>query len=271
MTSVSERIAPPSRQGCAIECSEGGSVLPVHSVSLAFLLLATLAGCAPKHPDASLCSHAYLPTSEGVGWTYSDAHGSGVREEWTRVVTRVEPGRAVDLTRTWSDVSRRSDVQRWECRPEGLAWLLTGAKEDLEFHSVTLDGVTLPVGLAPGMTWTSVLNVEYTIRALTYHEVSTSTSMSGPIETLTVPAGTFQALPITTQSLNERTLLPGTVPQLIHEVSRAWYVEGVGMVRRSYGPAGQGPAPQQVGPGDSFEEKTVTELVRFQGPPSTTP
>ncbi len=135
----------------------------------------------------------------------------------------------------------------WKCTPAGLALLAPGggvsgtiSTSGLSFEFTTTDysGVTLPKSVAAGDTWTQTLTLhgENTLpggTAVTADGTDTTDFTAAGMESITVPAGTFQAMRIdvVTVFTIETTVSGTTVPVTLNITGSVWYAPGIGMVK----------------------------------------
>jgi len=117
-----------------------------------------------------------------------------------------------------------------------------GPKVRIETEKI--EGVLMPEGLRDGSTWTSSYVMKMTPEdgslpayARMSSEVSVVNTVVGE-ETITVPAGTFNALKVESVSttITAMTGLPVSVPPSETTVTEyEWWVKGVGMVKSESG------------------------------------
>lgn len=203
-------------------------------------------GGAPtaESPGATtgVCANAYFPVVEGAIWSYVVTGGPTGTTSYTDMISEVNPNSFI-LTTEFPDLTR---TQRWSCNAEGLVALdyggssATVAVSDLQavFDTTQVTGMTLPASIAQGDTWSQVFILEGT-QTLPGDQSATSegdvqfSSTAGGMESITVPAGTFEALRVESTSTMEITVeLSGfKVPTTIEGTSIRWYAPGVGLVR----------------------------------------
>ncbi len=177
---------------------------------------------------------------------------------WRYAVQSIDIG-SYDITHTINAVSESgfsvtlvystglSVTQNWTCSggdllvmdaPGGASGSLVSSQTFTEFHSDENSGVTLPCSVAEGDMW------EQDMRASS--QVSLPDGMSGSgegwynasyqamgRETVTVPAGTFDALVIMVYPVFDLTVsVDGMeIPVPVEMMGMLWYAEGVGLVK----------------------------------------
>ena len=194
---------------------------------------------------ANACDHPYLPLRSGASWSYDSSEG-GMTWNVTSAGGSAESASAA-MAFSMAEVTF---TVNWTCSSGGITSYDFGNITSSAFGEiVTLDivnssGSWLPPAesLVPGYSWsnayTMVVSSSFEGASV---ELTTSTSESwsvGGMETISVPAGTFDALRIDGTSTVEMsgfmgiTVPPSTTSQTF------WFAEGVGIVR--YASSGEG-------------------------------
>lgn len=140
-------------------------------------------------------------------------------------------------------------TQTWTCSGEGLlqpefSQLPTAEEFTLTVEFVESSGLTIPAAdqFQPGTTWTThyVANATLSDSGAGEMTMAQTTDLThtvvGP-ETITVPAGTFEAMRVeTTGNVSSVTSVGGvSVPPMELPMSFvSWYAEGVGLVRQDW-------------------------------------
>lgn len=215
---------------------------------------------------SGLCANAYYPVREGATWTYQSSGGPLGGYGFTDTITAVRED-GFTLTSQFDDLTR---TQEWACRTEGLVALQLGGTSAATLNSqdmqLTLDvgnvsGVTFPSEIAPGDQWEHALEFTGTMNVggqeIEANGSARSTFNAIGNESVTVPAGTFDAIKIRVDStININGVFQGVaVPVTISSPYDYWFVQGVGWVKAS----GTG----DVG-GESFSE--TIELQSYNIP-----
>jgi len=191
---------------------------------------------------SGLCANAYYPVRQGATWTYSSSGGPTGGYGFTDTITSVgEDG--FTLTSQFGDLTR---TQKWACQPEGLVALELGGTSAATLNNdnmkVTLDvdhvsGVTFPSEIQPGDTWQHALEFTGKISVggqdidATGDAKSSFQAMGN--ESVTVPAGTFDALKIHIETtINISGDFNGVAfPVTVSSPYDYWFVQGVGWVK----------------------------------------
>lgn len=178
------------------------------------------------------CANPYLPVVEGASWTYDFTTSSGT----------------VPLTQTISDVGSdgflmmtdNPDISfaiTWKCSQQGLYWLQstggmfagvfqsaagTGTVETLSYA-----GVSIPTNVHVGDSWST--DEEITANAFGVNETFTihTDYRAVGMETVTVPAGTFDALRVDMEASNDSQTLPVTIQ------GSTWFAADIGQVKNA--------------------------------------
>lgn len=193
---------------------------------------------------SGLCANAYFPVREGATWTYTSSGGPMGGYGFTDTITSVRED-GFTLTSQFDDLTR---TQEWACRMEGLVAMQLGGTSAATLNSqdmqLTLDvnnvsGVTFPSQIAPGDQWQHALEFTGNMIVASQEIQATGSAQSSftavGIESVTVPAGTFEALKIRVDStININGIFQGiSVPVTVSSPYDYWFVEGVGWVKAS--------------------------------------
>jgi hypothetical protein len=198
------------------------------------------------YPAQSACDHPYFPLREEATWTYlMTSEGETYTWHWTVVEV------TGDLRQASAIVEANFDDEfhvtyHWECTEEGVFSFDYGSigfeAFDLEgvtfsFDVVDTDGVMLPPAseFVPGASWQN----NYTVRAsfaIEGQSFSSTTQHAGShtavdFETVTVRAGTFEAMRVDGRSSSTTTVFGQSTSS--SSSSTQWYAYGIGWVRTS--------------------------------------
>ena len=212
------------------------------------------------------CANAYYPVREGATWTYSSTGGPTGGYGFTDTITSVRE-EGFTLTTKFDELTR---TQEWGCQPEGLVALQLGgtsaatlntANMKVDFDVNHVSGVTFPSSIHPGDTWQHAL--EFTAKLTVGGQAMNATGDAKSsfqaigVESVTVPAGTFDAMKIHIETaINFNGIFNGiSFPVTVSSPYDYWFVQGVGWVKAS----GTGKVGDQ-----SFNEKI--ELQSFNIP-----
>lgn len=233
------------------------------------------------------CDHPYWTLSKGATQHYKSSNG----HESTWKIEKVEGDKAT-VTIAWtydkSKPARESQIEV-ECNGEAISLDFTKlgeGREGTEMKVVKRSGAFLPPAskLKAGYTWDTTATIETTNPRMAKPMTSdmTSSHKVEGTESVTVPAGTFEALKITANNEmivqmpemrgkdgNSHTAaMPGMT---MHTTSTYWLVKGVGMVKSETkvemggmsGPGMSGPGMGARGGAPGMSNTTTTELIEY--------
>jgi|SRR6266487_732676 len=188
-----------------------------------------------------LCANTYYPVREGATWTYKSTGGPSGGYGFTDTITAVHED-GFTLTSKFENLTR---TQEWSCKPEGLVALQLGGAAvstqnmNLDVQTQNVSGITYPKEINAGDQWDYALDFTGKIKV-----AGNSADAKGNdknhfkalgVESVTVPAGTFDALKIQTDTTLDITAsVQGvSVPVTFSGSYTYWFVQGVGWVRAS--------------------------------------
>ena len=193
---------------------------------------AAASGQAPNAQSGSgdLCSNPYIPSVEGATWTYTLHTDSG---DITQVDTVTDVGDGAFLVETVQpDLSY---VITWHCTAEGLLWLQSDggifsavfqtASGTSTVETLSYSGISLPRTVQPGDTWTASEQIHVSGNGVDETFNLTAELRAVGVESITVPAGTFDALRIDLVLSNDSE----TMSVVVEESD--WYVAGIGHIK----------------------------------------
>lgn len=196
---------------------------------------ATPEGTTGNYQSQTACDQPYFPLRTGATWNYSSSDGFS----YTWVVNSV----AGDLNSATANVSYIFDqgtvTYDWTCNADGVTYFMGGTvATEGGTATVTvnnLSGASILAGnqMVPGATWSSGYDMTMDI-SVSGVSVSSTTSTSethsaGDIQSLTNGAGTFDVLPVTTNSDFTTTNSAGSFSSSSSSVS--YFAYGVGLIR----------------------------------------
>lgn len=236
---------------------------PAMLLFLTGLLLTSLTACGtdvPDQPDvvlpiiatsdpsvsptaSEICGNGLYPSTQGAIWVYVSRGGPSGSFIYTNSITAVGAD-GFTLTTQFADQTRTQD---WSCQPEGLQALQLGGGsaagisiQDMTSDLITSDvtGISLPQNVASGMQWEYSLRLQGTIvmpgdpQAPANGMYSVTMQEMG-LETVTVPAGTFEAVKIQSNSTVDIISSFGgsELPIKFSGTTITWYAPGVGYVK----------------------------------------
>lgn len=186
----------------------------------------------------SACDHPYLPLRPGSSWTYSTTEGTSA---WSVLSAGGAPdSAAATMSITIPEVVMTT---HWDCTSQGIISYdfgnlsVAGMGEVVSMDVTESSGVFLPAAslLVPGYSWsesyTLVLNVTLEGTSVDMTSSSAETWTAAGIETVSVPAGTFEALRIDgTQNVSVSGFMGMGGVDATNSMT-FWFAEGVGIVR----------------------------------------
>lgn len=189
------------------------------------------------------CDNPLIPIKPGATWTYFSTGSPSGDFTYTDTITEIRAD-GFTLTSQFSDLVH---LQEWTCLPEGLRALQpgSGATASLstqnmtaEFTTLEVTGVTLPVEISSGMQWQYHFNMQGFTAMPGDQQAPSNGTFSLTMqhignETITVPAGTFEAVKIqSTTAMEIITDFQGIqVPLSINGSSVIWFAPGVGYIK----------------------------------------
>jgi hypothetical protein len=245
----------------------------LHKIASALLLVFTLTACGlgakptatpvvdlatspavvlPTAQFSDPCANQYFPVKNNATYTYSSTGSPSGPYTFTSTVSNVRAD-GFTLTTRFKELEL---PQEWACKPEGLVAMQLGANDAtsiLAFEKFTdlsasnISGVILPVAITPGQEWAYALDIQGTEKPKNGAIPSTmtgrvaSTYIVGKTESITVPAGTFDAIAIEVSTVIDFnvTNTGNTVSLTVDSTYTLWYAPGVGWVKSSgYGKLG---------------------------------
>lgn len=206
---------------------------------------------APTMPPASAnaCDNPYQPVVAGATWDYKLS--GPIPDTFTHTILSVESDGFTEQDEFGTGVTRQG---KWRCENGNLIALnptgggsasVTTEGVSVDFETKDLSGVTVPASIQAGDTWSQSLTLEgtETINGTSFaasNQFTNDCTASG-IESVTVEAGTFDAMRVECQTdMNITVALdpnnPISTPLSTTNIS--WYAENIGMVKTSTTGAG---------------------------------
>lgn len=195
-----------------------------------------------ESPPGGPCANPYLPVVTGATWSYSGGGSSSGQYSFTDTIAQVRED-GFTLTGQFEGLNRS---QEWSCSPAGLTALSLGGGSaagiqteafDLDLETSNVEGVTLPAEITPGDQWSSSLDFSgmAVVDELSVEARGSATTNYTAVgeESVTVPAGTFNALKIHSETvLSIQADFGGlSVPVTVTNSSDTWFAPGVGWVK----------------------------------------
>ncbi len=189
------------------------------------------------------CFNEYYPVKSGATWAYTMNSSMSGEDSFTRTILNVSETGFTDQD-TWAIGTVRSG--EWTCDHGNLTALSQGGMGTVSANGVNFEaisqessGVTYPSPLGTGSNWGQHLVISGNVvisDGMSVFATNDTTQSCTDIgeESVTVPAGTFDALKLScTASMVITTEMEGvaTDPISITSTSEVWMVKGVGMVK----------------------------------------
>jgi len=205
----------------------------------------TTAATATSEPVAAagVCANPLYPAVPAALWSYRASGGPDGEFDYTSTIDSVSEDGFIEKS-VFGGLTKEVE---WRCGPEGLTLLspnggVTGSVSTggTALHYVTTggEGVTLPVRIAAGDSWTQSLAFRgegsLANGSTLISDGSSATSFrAAGIETVVVPAGSFDAMRIDVETkIVITTTVEGVSMPLEFLVSGSvWYAPGVGTVK----------------------------------------
>ncbi len=192
---------------------------------------------------SELCNNVLYPTTQGAAWMYATEGGPSGDFIYVNSITEV---RADGFTLT-SQINDTINTQEWACQPDGLKALQLGggSAAGISIQGMTAElitsevtGISLPQSVTTGMEWQYSLKLQGTVAMPGDQQAQSAGGYSVVMkdlgtETVTVPAGTFEAIKIQANSaVDIMAVFEGLeVPVKFNGTTITWYAPGVGYVR----------------------------------------
>ncbi|HEX2998314.1 MAG TPA: hypothetical protein VHP14_26045 [Anaerolineales bacterium] len=202
---------------------------------------ATVEGNAPM-TGTGVCANNYYPVRQGATWSYKST-GAG-DYSFTDTITSVREDGFTLSTQS----GNLAGTQEWACKPEGLvalqfggapAALLSAQSMQLNVQSSNVSGITFPSQINAGNTWQHSLDLQGNASAAGIEGEAKGTAQNNftavGTESVTVPAGTFEAMKIQADTTINMTVSYNGLPIPIKFSSSYtyWFAPGVGWVKAS--------------------------------------
>jgi len=191
-----------------------------------------------------LCANPYYPIREGASWSYKSTGSPAGDYSFTDTITSVRED-GFTITSHLDDLTR---TQEWACRPEGLVALQLGGPaaatlntQDMQLNLTfnNISGVTFPREITAGNEWQHMLEFEGDLESTGTSAEAAGTAESTfsalGTESVTVPAGTFDAMRVEVEStITINATYQGiSMPAAFSGTYTFWFAQGVGWVKAS--------------------------------------
>lgn len=202
---------------------------------------ATEAPITAPTESASACDNPYMPVVTGATWNYNLTGPTS--DTFSHSILSVDDSGFTEQDVFAIGVTREG---KWTCDNGDLTALnptsgssgtiqAEGVEVNLETKETT--GITIPASIDLGDTWSQTLTLEGTqsINGQEFparNELTSNCTAIG-VESVTVPAGTFDAMKVECQTTMNLTLSMGgnDISTPLNLTGTNWYAEGVGLVK----------------------------------------
>lgn len=193
-------------------------------------------------PEGSLCSNPLLPVKQGATWMYYSTGGPNGDFAYSDTISNVKQ----DGFLLVSQIASHTLTQQWTCAPEGLRAMQLGGGTTAsismqnmiaDFKTLEVNGVSLPNEVTPGLQWQYNLKIDGSLDMPGEQTQSPGTfsltMLETGKETITVPAGTFEAVKLqaTFNAQINADFQGSPVPYTIDGSSILWYAPNIGYIK----------------------------------------
>lgn len=193
---------------------------------------------APSNGGTGPCANPYYPVREGATWSYQGTSSLTEPYTFTDSITSLRAD-GFTLTTEFDGLTR---TQEWACKPEGILAIemgggLTTSQTNLTVETQSASGVTFPAEINAGDTWSHSIQFTGTMDIAGQSgdaEGSTQSDFTAlGVESVAVPAGTFEAMKVQVQTTFEATVnFQGlSVPVTFTTTTISWYAQDVGWLK----------------------------------------
>ncbi len=202
---------------------------------------ATAATEVPANATAGACANPYMPVVAGATWNYKLT--GPTPDTFTKSILSVEASGFTDQDAFGSGVTRQG---KWNCENGNLTALnpsdgnsanVTTEGVSIDFETTAMSGLTLPATINAGDAWEQTLTLEGTQTinetVMPAKNQVTNTCKAVGIESVTVEAGTFDAMKVECITvMNIEIVMNDTPIQNSMTINGTnWYAEKVGLVK----------------------------------------
>ena len=197
------------------------------------------------------CANEYIPVRNNATYTYSSTGSPSGSYSFTRTVTNVR----IDGFTVNTKFKNQDVLQEWSCKSEGLVPTQLGATDAtsilafekfVDLTATNIMGFVMPPAVSSGAEWNYALDIQGTEKV----KEGTPAAMTGRVsinylagnrESITVPAGTFDALSIEVSTVIDFNVVSGSnvITLSVDSTYTVWYAPGVGWIKSNgYGKLG---------------------------------
>ena len=197
------------------------------------------ATAVPIH-DAGTCQNPYLPVIVGASWNYNLT--GQFPDTFTRSIISAETNGFTDQDVFSKGITRQG---KWTCDngtltaldPSGTSANVNSNNISADFQTTSSSGVTLPALIHSGDTWKQSATLEGIEHIAgqdipAKNEFSNTCTASG-VESITVAAGTFDAMRVDCQTTTNITITMAgnAIPTSLSFTATSWYAENIGLIK----------------------------------------
>lgn len=198
---------------------------------------ASSAAPAPQSAAKGPCTNPYMPVVTGATWTYAVKNNVSGPSTSSSAITAV----AADSFTLDIKSPTGNSTEMWSCNRDGLLQqqyrggaagaTFSGPDGTATITNVVNTGLTVPLTIKPGDSWTQ--RTDYSLSSsggVSGTSTTTFTYRAIGTESVTVPAGTFDAMRVDMTVASAFTFASG---QVINSSSSAstWLVKGKGLAK----------------------------------------
>jgi hypothetical protein len=189
------------------------------------------------------CYNPYMPIIVGATWNYK--LNGPIPDTYTHSVVSLESNGFTEQDVFGTGVTRQG---QWTCEngdlialspPSGSSGTVSAENVTVDFETKEWSGITLPGTINAGDTWSQSITLEgsQTINGAVFPASNKTTSDCKAIgvESVTVEAGTFDAMRVECQNVIAISLKMGEqeIATTFNLTGTSWYVENIGMIKNA--------------------------------------
>ncbi len=191
--------------------------------------------------SSGACANPYLPVIAGAAWNYKLT--GPIPDTFTRSIISVEASGFTDQSIIGTGITRQG---KWKCDNGSLIAMdpSSGGSANINSKNISIDlqttelsGVTIPATLNAGDSWTQTATLEGTENSkgtqVPVKNQSVNTCKAVGVESVTVEAGTFDAMRLECQTVMNATITMQGNPIQTNVTLNVtnWYAKNIGLVK----------------------------------------
>jgi hypothetical protein len=225
---------------CNLGNTSNATQAPATNTSESTVLATEAPTMTPDHTTGA-CDNPYLPVIVGATWKYKLT--GPFPDTYTHTVLSVGDNSFSEQDVFSKGITRQGN---WNCDhgnltalnpPSGSSGTVASKNIQVDLHTKSVSGVSLPATINAGDTWTQALDLEGTetingTASLASNNLTYDCKASG-VESVTVAAGTFDAMRVdcTTVAHVVVQMSNNPVDTTLNLTTTSWYVNDVGVVK----------------------------------------